>query len=329
MAVESSGVFKVSKGRRNLFLFIVFLLLALVADFAHAEDRNAEDRNNEVSFEIGHRTDNLRWDIAGISPIGNNPVNILSEIKWRDLQIIQARIKAKGYVARPIFLKGSFGYGGIYSGSNQDSDFNGNDRTLEFSRSNNNAGSGSVLDLSAAVGYRNDYLVTANGSGIMPVIGYSYHRQNLRLTDGFQTIPPTGPFPGLDSAYEAVWYGPWAGVDAAFKRESLALLGSLEYHFVNSYNADANWNLRTDLAHPVSFRQEASGSGVVASAGLNYSINGRLSVIGTFDIQRWKTEPGTDTTFFPDGTSSSTRLNEVVWDSYDLMLGIKYVFSSF
>jgi len=282
-----------------------------------------------VSFEIGHRTDNLRWDIAGISPISNNPVNVLSELKWQDLRIIQARLKAKGYVARPIYLKGSLGFGTIYSGSNQDSDFNGNDRTIEFSRSNNNAGSGSVMDISAAVGYRNDYLVTSSGSGIMPVIGYSYHRQNLRLTDGFQTIPSTGPFSGLDSTYEAVWHGPWAGVDLAYKRESLALLGSLEYHFINSYNADANWNLRTDLAHPVSFRHEANGSGVVASAGLNYRISERLSVTGTFDIQRWKTDPGTDTTFFPDGTSSATRLNEVVWDSYDFMIGIKYVFSSF
>jgi outer membrane protein Pom len=314
---------------KRLFIYVVFPLLALGADYAHAEDRNTEDRNNEVSFEIGHRTDNLRWDIAGISPITSNPVNVLSELKWQDLQIIQARVKAKGYVARPVYLKGSLGYGAIYSGSNQDSDFNGNDRTLEFSRSNNNAGSGSVLDLSAAAGYRNDYLVTSSGSGIMPVIGYSYHRQNLRLTDGVQTIPATGPFPGLESTYEAVWHGPWVGADLAYKRASLALLGSLEYHFLNAYNADANWNLRTDLAHPVSFRHEATGYGIVASAGLNYSINERLSVIGTFDIQRWTTDPGTDTTFFPDGTSSPTRLNEVVWNSYDLMLGIKYVFSSF
>lgn len=325
IAFRSTDIFKIFKNHwKHVFLYIIFSLLALAPNDAHAEDRA-----NDISFEIGHRTDNLRWDIAGISPITNSPVNVLSELKWQDLQIIQARLKAKGYIARPIYLKGSLGYGRIYSGSNQDSDFNGDNRTLEFSRSNNNAGSGTVWDLSAAVGYRSDYLVTSNGSGIMPVIGYSYNRQNLRLTDGFQTIPPTGPFPGLDSSYEAAWHGPWVGADLALKRDSISLLGSFEYHFLTSYNADANWNLRTDLAHPVSFRHEANGSGVVASAGVNYSINERLSVLGTFDIQRWKTNPGTDTTFFPNGTSSATRLNEVVWDSYDLMLGIKYVFNSF
>ncbi len=325
IAFRSTDLCKIFKNQwKYVFLFIIFMLLA-----RGANDAYAEDRTGEVALEVGHRVDNLRWDIAGISPVSKTSVNVLSELKWQDLQIIQARLKGKGYIAKPVYLKGSFGYGWIYSGSNQDSDFNGDNRALEFSRSNNNADSGTVWDLSAGIGYRSDYLVTSNGSGIMPVIGYSYQRQNLRLTDGFQTIPLTGPFPGLNSSYEAAWHGPWVGADLALKRDSISLLGSLEYHFVTSYNAYANWNLRTDLAHPRSFQHEANGSGVVASAGVNYSMNDRLSVRGTFDIQRWKTNPGTDTTFFSDGTSSATRLNEVVWNSYDLMLGIKYVFNSF
>ncbi len=318
----------ISPARRPaaLFLSLIFIICSfLTVKGAYAEDAGME-------FGVGHRVDNLRWDIAGNTG-GTNP-NILSELKWQDLQITEFRLKAEKNI-RPVYLKGSFGYGAVYNGANQDSDFNGDNRTLEFSRSNNRSDSGSVWDASLGLGYRSSYLISPDGSGVTPLLGYSFHKQNLKITDGFQTIatpgrtPPLGPFPGLDSSYESLWQGPWAGADLAYKIGVLTLLGSIEYHFAASYKADANWNLRPDFNHPISFEHSAIGTGLKGSVGADYSINNQLSLKGYFDMERWKTGSGTDMTFFADGTSAVTRLNEVVWDSYSIMLGIKYVFSSF
>ncbi|UCG08955.1 MAG: hypothetical protein JSV83_10030, partial [Desulfobacterales bacterium] len=81
---------------------------------------------------------------------------------------------------------------------------------------------------------------------IRPVVGYSYHEQNLTITDGYQPIatpgitPPEGPFVGLDSTYETQWYGPWVGMDLRFTSTNLkpviygieALL-NFEYHWAD------------------------------------------------------------------------------------------------
>lgn len=184
----------------------------------------------ELSITNGYRSDRFDWSIAG------SGVNVLSELTWKNLDIYQVRGGGKalfnGFPALPVYVRGTLDYGWILGGDNQDSDYNGNNRTLEFSRSNNNGGGGNVFDASAGVG-----LQTTFGSGafsIAPLVGYSYHEQNLEISDGFQTIPATGPFAGLHSTYEARWHGPWAGLDLGFSAtERLGLHGTFEFHLAD------------------------------------------------------------------------------------------------
>ena len=162
----------------------------------------------------GYRQDNLNWTIAGNSA-GTSP-NILSELEWEDLQILEVQGKAEIVLAEHFVLDGIGSYGQIMSGENQDSDFLGDNRTFEFSRSNNDAESGSVLDLSGGAGIRihlDEYAEKLESEKLHLTLlgGYSYHEQNLEITNGFQTIPFTGSFAGLDSRYETQWEGPWAG----------------------------------------------------------------------------------------------------------------------
>ena len=44
------------------------------------------------------------------------------------------------------------------------------------------------------------------------------------------------------------------------------------------------------------------------------------------DYKDWTTDPGIDRTFFADGTTGETRLNEVNWESYSIMLGLAFYF---
>ncbi len=278
---------------------------------------------SELTLSAGLRKDGFDWNIAGDTS-GANP-NILSELTWRDLDIFQlkARLSAE---SGNFYARGSLGYGLIYNGVNQDSDYNGDNRTLEFSRSNNRADEGSVWDASAGAGYIARLMMPGRATlDVIPLAGFSYHKQNLTITDGFQTIPSTGPFAGLDSAYEARWAGPWAGADLVYRSGGLTLSGTIEYHLA-SYLAEADWNLRTDFAHPKSFEHTADGTGVVLSLGGDYEINREWSVGGSLDYQRWRAGDGTDRTFFADGTTVDTRLNEVNWTSEALTVGVKYKF---
>ncbi len=290
-----------------------------------------------LDLSLGHRSDQLRWSIAGNNG-GSNPT-ILSELTWDNLKIQQLQLD--GFLESKDFLwlgtnnlfVGSLAYGRVYSGDNQDSDYAGDNRTLEWSRSNNRSDDGYTFDASGGLGPR--YLLASGKVKLAPLIGYSVHIQDLRMEEGFQTVSqniagrtphPLGPIVGLDSTYTAYWYGPWLGLNLQIMPvEKLSLEISSEYHIVEFF-AEADWNLRTDLEHPVSFEQEAEGSGFVLSLKSVYELNLQWSAVFTGDLQFWKAEDGNDKTFFADGRRGGTRLNEVDWDSYATMLGLRYQF---
>lgn len=273
----------------------------------------------ELDLGVGYRTDDFDWNIAG-DLSGRNPT-VLSELTWSDLEILQVKASFKAS-ARRVYARGSLGYGWILEGKNQDSDYIGDNRTLEFSRSNNDAGEGRVLDASIGLGYK----VIDEKLMVAPIIGYSYHTQELKLRYGFQTIPPLGAFSGLDSSYDADWDGPWVGMDASLSTsERFNIFASFEYHWAD-YSAVANWNLRTDLARPVSFVHWADGEGIIISAGAAFSPKGNWSLHVSGEYMDWQTDPGADRIFFANGNQADTRLNEVNWRSMAVMLETAYRF---
>ncbi len=299
----------------RLLIILSVLFLAFSSNSAHGGGR----LKTGFSIDAGYRTDSIDWNIAG--NINGGSPNILSELTWEGLDIFQLKATGRVLIYRGLLLRGSFGYGWIYDGSNRDSDYSGDDRTLEFSRSVNNSDDGRVLDASIGLGYmfifRDRYGIIA----ITPLAGYSQSEQNLTITDGFQVIPPTGAFPGLDSTYDTRWRGPWAGVEVLFEFTESSLTALFEYHLADYY-AEADWNLRTDFAHPKSFEHEADGSGIVLALDWNYDFSERFSIKAGIDYQRWSTEHGIDRTFFATGAIVETRLNEVNWRSTTLSAGI-------
>lgn len=282
----------------------------------------------EFLLSTGYRVDDLDWNIAG-DINGYNP-NIISELTWDDLESFQLKISNKTTFQQLLMLRGSLAYSWIFNGENQDSDYLGDNRTLEFSRSNNNSDEGNMLDASFGIGWqftfgRSDFVMA-------PVIGYSYHEQNLTITDGYQTIPQSGPFPGLDSTYETEWKGPWIGLDFIFRTDEKSKITpeietfiSIEYHWADYY-AEADWNLRTDFTHPKSFEHEADSQGIVFSTVIKFLLDYHWVLNVNFDYQKWSTDPGIIRFFNADGTTPKQRLNEVNWTSYAIMAGIEYHF---
>jgi len=189
----------------------LLLLLATIAFFPYLNPAQAADIKTDLSLSTGFHVDDLNWNIAG-NISGNNP-NVLSELTWSDLETLQATVNGKALINEWLYLRGSLGYGWTFSGDNLDSDFSGNDRTQEYSRSSNSADGGRVLDGAIGLGYQFSWL--SEKFKLSPLLGYSYSALKLTLRDGVQVIatpgktPPAGPIQGLDSTYDASWLGPW------------------------------------------------------------------------------------------------------------------------
>jgi hypothetical protein len=98
-----------------------------------------------------------------------------------------------------------------------------------------------------------------------------------------------------------------------------------EYHWA-LYDAKADWNLREDFDHPLSFEHKAEGNGIRIVAGLGAVLTEKWSLEVGYTQQEWSTEDGIDRVYFSDGTYGETRLNEVNWESRSLGLAVCYQF---
>ena len=291
----------------------------------------AVDQVERVDFELygGYRVDKLDWNIAS-DLSGSATPNILSELVWEDLEIYQLGLKSDWRISnrRVPFLgliTGAINYGSIFAGTNHDTDYAGDNRTLLFSRSDNAGDDGEVWDLTVAAGP--EFLFYGGRIGLSPLLGYSYHEQNLTIKEGFQTFPPLGSFSGLDTSYDAVWKGGWLGINLRLAPTgSLALFGRFEWHEAE-YLAEANWNLRDDLQHPVSFEHSAEAAeAMVIRGGGELAVSRQVRLGVEVVYQDWQAEDGVDEVYLADGSINRVRLNEVNWESLGVILGLKVVY---
>ncbi|MDF1577033.1 MAG: hypothetical protein RQ753_01130 [Desulfurivibrionaceae bacterium] len=328
---------------KNTFSKIIVLPISALLLLLNANPATARDRLDRLDLELnaGSRVDRFDWTISG-NIHGTDP-DILSELSWDDLEIVEVNTKGRVIMINNQAPFGGIakiraGYGEIRSGENQDSDYQYDNRTNEWSRSNNQADDGSVFDFTSGIGL---VFQSRNGTVLFsPLVGYSYHTQDLTIHDGYQTIsrdnpfstdpaedpPPVGPLEGLGSTYDSTWNSGWIGIDLEIRpTRGFLLHGFVELHGAE-YRAEANWNLRSDLAHPVSFEHESNdAAGFVAGFGTKFG-GDRLLVNLDMLYQKWRAEDGIDVIYFADGSIGATRLNEVNWESFGVTAGLTVSF---
>mgnify|MGYP002620789780 CR=1 FL=1 len=284
-----------------------------------------------ATAEAGYRVDELTWSIAGWNTgpgRSGQYVNVLSELSWRDVQIREWVLGLEARHER-VYFTGRVAVGDINDGDNQDSDYDFDDRQGEWSRSNNGV-FGDTLDASMSLGYRFD-LHRGDGAvmHLMPVVGAALHQQNFGMNDGFQTIYTPDPslvgsgvLDGLNSTYDAEWETAWLGLSLwQSLTAQLTLRLDLEFHR-GDYSAVANWNLRQDLAHPVSFAHWADGQGMVVGVNGRYTLSEQLFFMFGLSYGDWDTDPGVDRVFLSNGSILETPLNKAAWQSLGLNLGV-------
>jgi hypothetical protein len=135
-----------------------------------------------------------------------------------------------------------------------------------------------------------------------------------------------GPFSGLDARYAPRWHGPWAGMrlDTLATEKWRAQIGIRRQWF--DYRAEADWNLRADFQHPVSYTHEGKSRGWLGEASLIRRLSAHASLSLRLAYQKQALKNGKDTVFFSDGKQGSTRLNEVNWQSWSVLLGYRLDF---
>lgn len=290
-------------------------------------------------FAAGYRQDDLKWSICG--PYGRP--NILSELQWTNLQIPEVSAQFKTTFCNYLYFRTYADYGWIVEGRNQDSDYHGNNRTMEYSRSVNKANCGHVWDASIAAGWTFpfcDELLWIN-----PLLGYSIHHQDLHLRSGKQVINTeypsfVGAFPGLNSTYNAHWKGFWGGLDVDYYFDcpyDVALRGTFEYHWNTMYDGSGHWNLRKEFLN--NFSHRATGYGVIAGLGMDYDLlcGWLIGISGNY--QNFWTNTGIERglvmveTFDSEGfvidrerIKVGTRLNKVEWRSWNILGHLEYQF---
>ncbi len=315
--------------KRNLLLLIIILI------FPHTSNaKNNIMVQPSIYGGYGYRVDNLDWNIAS-DLTGTQTPNIISELTWEKLEIFQFKIGAviplikieiEDEILGQFFLDGHLIQGNIFDGTVQDSDYNGDNRTLEFSRSNNSSDSGTVQDYSLYLGYKFPFIYNSNNYFLVPKIGYSIHEQNLTLTDGYQTIPNTGAFSGLNSTYDTNWKGIFLGLDLIIYLTNKHLFKlSSQFHSIKYY-AQADWNLRTDFAHPKSYDHTANGNGSIFSLKYQFQATKNISLNLIMDHKNFTAEDGVIRFFLANGNTGAQKLNEVNWNSTSLMGGLSISF---
>lgn len=297
------------------------LLLGITLLFITLSNIPAEASAPRFALDLGggYRRDHVDWTIAGPDGVPD----VLSSLEWKNLKIWQVTGTVRWVTCDNLYIRAYGNYGHIYHGKNIDRDFEGDDETLEFSRSTANASKGHVWDASGGIGYMFSFV--GRRVTIAPLIGYSHHEQHLHQYDLFLEIPPIGSIPDLNSNYRAKWRGPWVGVDMTLDTmcNCIQLFATAEYHFWGKFHAKGHWNLRPEFIKD--FRQHAWAHGVLGTLGANYNFSRcwALTLAGTYI--KWRSWSGHDRVFFAEGPADS-RLNPVHWESWQFTGTVKYHF---
>lgn len=305
-------------------MLVFFGLTASATTLAYYELPQAPAYDLEFNTGLGNSQGTLQWNIAG----GNDGPNVLSELTYRDVNFRQFTMATTLKVYRGWLtdheVSVTFGTGTANEGTVQDSDYDGDNRTQEYSRSYSSAVDSKMTDFSIGLARR---ILLDRYQTIKPMAGYSHKSQNMLMTEGLQTIntdnpDAIGPFRGtLNSTYDTEWNSFWLGIGWSFETQHHNLAVSARYEWLD-YSAIADWNLRSDFAHPKSFEQNAAGNGYGLSLDYSFHVNRTVSLWFSWQQKDWKTDPGQDTVYFADGSRGTTDLNEVSWKESGISTGM-------
>lgn len=280
-----------------------------------------------VTPYLDYAKTNLEWSISA-GPSTQYSPNVLSELSFDDM-------KTKGWGLNLSYLKklnNKWAFNietdllrsKISTGDVRDSDYAEDNRQGEFSRSYSDAKGDGTDRKTLAAGFKYRWFGN-KGHYASILFGKQNYAFDIQMHNGTQVIPETFPIPGLSSTYETET----DSIFVAIASEHVFNWGTLGLRFERhdaSYDAKANWNLRDDLAHPVSFAHSAEGNADVVIMGYSYTINKSWDVFVNLSRRNTSLTDGYDHVFASDGRSTVVRLNNVDMTTNAADAGVRYLF---
>lgn len=285
--------------------------------------KTAQADNYPTTFTIGPRLWMTQGKFAYNLQGGGGRPNVGSELVFQGQNIpiyeLTAELAIQRFVANL-----SLGYGAISGqGTMQDFDWTNDNRTCGSSPIPGTVCSntlsprtdGHVWYVSLDLGPRLFRWNYADQVGSVDFLfGFQYWNEKysakglVNLNTGVTTRPTTVTALTNDVEWTSFRLGPKIAVPV-FSR--LQLVGSVFYVPYTSYLNDDNHNLRTDLQHDLSFRDEATGEGIQLEGSGRLTLWRSLMFEAGYRYWDMKTTGGTTTVYFSDGSASSTNLNQV------------------
>lgn len=313
----------------RLALFVAFFLsipYIVCAEESKLSEKKDDSKKINIDTRTGYKKASLNWNISA----PDNSPNVMSELEYNNLGIVETGVDMTA-VVHQIYSRASISFGKIVDGDGVDTDYNQDNRG-ELEAQSESEVYDNIHALCVGLGYQFD-VTSKKNIKISPVAGVSYQAQNLRQRNGVQTVSSGAEFPsqgqvltGLNSTYDVEWKSWFLGVDFVYEVfKNMYLSSTVEYHNAQ-YAAEADWNLRDDFAHPVSFVHEAEGTGSKINVGINRLFAQRWLIGLLYDWQQWSADSGDDILYWSEGGETKSKLNQVNWGSQSINLSIGFSF---
>lgn len=266
----------------------------------------------ELSAGPAMDVNDFRWSIAG-NLQGHSP-NVLSELKFNAITSIGGFIKATYRPVKWLYVNTSYQKNGTVSGAVTDTDYGLDNRSGITYHEEFTSDKGFMEDLSAGL---TSAVPVAKNVVLKGGAGYRQSSQKYFLLDERDAR--------LQTTYRARWLGPTVLIGAAYTRRRFGLNLAVTGQIV-SYKGKANWNLRSEFKHPVSFIQEANGYAIEPKLELTYRLNKVLSIWLNGTMGSMRTGEGIDIAYLSNDTEPVTKFNGAVRNYRAARLGMAVAF---
>lgn len=292
--------------------------------------------SGDLSLEGGYREDNLDWSI------GSNEIAKLSELSYKDIEIYEAVTRFTGTLNQGplagLYGEAEFRWGSIEDGNETDSDWENPDNPSQKTNfSHSDVKGDDTFDYQLAIGY--EFALSDSGIMLTPLVGYSYHEQNLEIGGGattlaskfdeggkyLESVDVNFPLPSKSAEYDTEWDGFWGGLEFgySFGKNDISIRAIYQDY---DYSGEANWILVEELQHPKSFTHDADGDGYKIDAKYQRRIGERWGIVSSLYYLNMETDDGTEIDYLADGTTLRQNFNGADWDSYSISVGAYYEF---
>lgn len=305
--------------KKQLFNF----LLILLPFGLHAEDSACCEEPScfLAEFTTGYRQDQLRISVT--PPAADATVATINN--WKNVDLFQGRMTFKAETCYCTYSRAYFNYGRLVEYTHEFVN-----PTLLFDPSETYGEKGRVYDAEYAFGFS---LYLCDSLRLTPLTGYSYHRiefQNNHRT--FRSFPATSSeaaehnYLRVVETQRTTWRAPFVGMELEL------LLGDCTRICLNGQYLWAHYNnhgkTHEKYTQTYRYKQRSDGHGTTFYGEIGYTFLEGWEAILSGGYQYWNAKGGKDWTKYPNNDAEEiiSHLNKATWKSYEVSLGLGYVF---